>query len=77
MSADPADVPIMAALIQQWAKGGAMDYPCTGKSARNAAVALYNAGFRMAATPVDDEQNKRLAAIEAAMHRLEGYLVIR
>lgn len=71
---------MMAALIEQnaygtYKMGGVSDYMarCTSGSAKAAAKALYEAGFRMAVGDTDAGQNEALQLLEGRVARLEGW----
>lgn len=77
-----SDVDIMAALIQQHGEkvfsaiktvAPGSRWQISPDSARAAAKALYDTGFRLGAGTVDREQNERLRALEARVTRVEGW----
>lgn len=72
-----SDVNVMQAIIEKWAESTEpiykRTYGCTSQSAKRAAEALIEAGFRMSRGGGQDE---RLRALEDRLARIEGYMVI-
>ncbi|QSM04699.1 hypothetical protein PROPHIGD54-2_99 [Mycobacterium phage prophiGD54-2] len=75
-----SDVDVMAALVLQHASarvkdrfGDFQNYFVTQDSAKNAAKALYAAGFRLSIDDNNKAQNARLDEFERRLVRLEGW----